>query len=115
MLINIDNDFYDRIASMAKVLDISPEEYLIKQHDSNANLKSVLLSEKEEFTTFIVEYKNMLDQLFCIEEDTMKTLNKVGNPADMNRVFSRLCTLIGEDVGFITKLYMVYKEKEPVL
>lgn len=115
MLVDIDNEFYDRIASMADVLGLSPEEYLIKQHDSNANLKSVLLTEKDDFMHFIEEYKGMLDHLFYMVEDTTKTLNEVDSPPDMTRVFSRLSTLVSEDVGFITKLYMVYKEKESVL
>lgn len=115
VLIELDNDFYDRIASMAEALDISPEEYLKRQHDSNANLKSVLLTEKDDFMKFIQEYKNMLDSLFYMVEDTSQILNKVDSPPDMTRVFSRLSTLVGEDVGFITKLYMVYKEKETIV
>lgn len=115
MLMDIDNDFYDRILPVAAALNTSPEEYLQQQHDKNNNLKNVLLTEKDDFVTFVEEYKIMLDHLFYVEQDTMGTLNKVGNTDDMNRVFSRLCTLIGEDIGFITKLYAVYKEKEPVL
>ena len=115
MLIDLNNDFYDRISPVAAALNISPEEYLERQHDKNNNLKSVLLTEKDDFVTFVEEYKIMLDHLFYIEEDTMGTLNEVDNTEDMNRVFSRLCTLIGEDIGFITKLYAVYKEKETVV
>lgn len=115
MLVDLDNDFYERISSVAATLNISPEEYLEFQHVKNNNLKNILLTEKDDFANFVEEYKVMLDHLFYIEEDTMKTLNKIGNSEDMNRVFSRLCTLIGEDIGFITKLYLVYKEKEPVL
>ena len=111
MLVNIDDDFYERIAAVSEVLGISPGEYLERQHDSNANLKGVLLSEKDEFIKFVEDYKHILDELFFLSDDVLKLLNDVDDSDEMKRVFSRLNTLVGEDVGFITKLYRVYKER----
>lgn len=112
MIVDIDNNFYNRITTMAKVLDITPGEYLEKQHDSNANLKGVLLSEKDEFVKFVEDYKTILDELFFLSYDALQSLSEVDNSPEMKRVFSRLSTLVGEDIGFITKLYMVYKEQQ---
>lgn len=112
MLVNIDDEFYETITALSEVLDITPGDYLEKQHDSNTNLKGVLLSEKEEFMKFIEDYKRILDELFFLSDDALQSLSKVDDSIEMKRVFSRLNTLVGEDVGFITKLYMVYKEKE---
>lgn len=111
MLINIDDDFYERISSVSDALEISPGEYLEKQHDSNANLKGILLSEKDEFVKFVKDYKQILDDLFFLSDEALQALSKVDDSLEMKRVFSRLNTLVGEDVSFITKLYMVYKEK----
>lgn len=115
MIINVGDDFYERISAIADVLGITPEEYLEQQHDSNTNLKDILLTEKVEFVNFVEEYKNILDELFFLSGDSLLFLREVDDSPEMKRVFSRLNTLVGEDIGFMTKLYMVYKEdKESV-
>ncbi|WP_034536392.1 hypothetical protein [Carnobacterium inhibens] len=111
MLVNLDNEFYERISALSEALEITPGEYLERQHDSNANLKGVLLTEKDEFVKFVKDYKHILDELFFLSDDSLQCLSTVDDSPEMKRVFSRLNTLVGEDVGFITKLYMVYKEK----
>lgn len=111
MLVNIEDNFYKKITAIAQVLGVSPGEYLENQHGSNAILKSILLSEKDDFMNFVKQYKEILDELFFLSDDVLQFLSTFDDSPEMKRVFSRLNTLVGEDVGFITKLYMVYKEK----
>ncbi|MER2040570.1 hypothetical protein [Desemzia incerta] len=111
MLIEINNDFYNEILPLANSLNMTPGEYLKKQYDQQKNLKTVLLSEKDEFSLFLKEYQFLLDELFLHPENTFKSLNDLDHSHGMIEVFQELNVLLGQDVAFITKLYLVYKEQ----
>lgn len=111
MLIEVEKDFYEEVLLLANALHISPGEYLKIQHNHQKDLKSILFSEKEKFTQFVEEYKFLLDELFFLSNNVMKSLNELEYSKGMQEVFQELNTLVGEDIGFITKLYVVYKEQ----
>lgn len=111
MLIEVEKDFYDEVLLLANALHISPGEYLKKQNNHQKILKSILLSEKEEFVQFVEEYKSLLDELFFLSSNAMKSLDEANYSQGMKEVFQELNTLVGEDIGFISKLYVVYKEQ----
>lgn len=111
MLVDVNDTFFERISEVSEVLKISPGEYLERQHDSNSSLKNILFTEKDEFVKFIENYKHTLDELFFLSDQSLQFLSEVDDSPEMKRVFTRLNTLVGEDISFITKLYMVYKEE----
>lgn len=111
MLIDIDNKFYNNVLVMSEALDCTPEEVLKQQFYTNNPIKQVLLSERDDFTHFVINYRKIIDDLKFLSDGTDYYLSQVDNPIAMKKVFLELGTLLEEDMNFITKLYFVYKEQ----
>ena len=111
MLINVDDSFYNDVLMMSEALGSNPEDLLKKQFYSNNSSEQVTFSEKEDFVHFILDYRNIVDDLRFLSDGTDYYLSQVDNPIAMKKVFLELSTLLEEDMNFITKLYFVYKEQ----